>query len=321
MQFCRGFFDDTIIDMKTVFHINMRLLLLALLIIALGAAGYLGYQNYLLLQRNAELETELAQTQSDFVSTTRNLEASIASLEEDLGRTISERDNLEQNLRDEEDKVDTLNAKVENLTGAVETLEKLSKTDPELLKKYSKVFFLNEHYVPAKLVGIDEQYIYDKKEELFIHGDVWPHLQNLLTDAAAEGVDIKIISAYRSFGTQSQLKSSYNVTYGAGTANQFSADQGYSEHQLGTTVDFTTSATGAAFSAFEKTPTYPWLTENAHEYGFILSYSKGNAYYRFEPWHWRFVGKILANALHAQDLNFYDVAQRIIDDYLVSFFD
>jgi len=313
----------------------MRLFLLVLLIITLGASGYLKHKNYLLLQRNAELEAGLAQTRSEFVATTRNLEASISSLEEDIGRTktdrdnvaedlsrtISERDDFAQNLRNEEDKVDILNAKVENLTGTVETLEKLSKTDPELLKKYSKVFFLNEHYVPTKLVGIDSQYLYDKKEELFIHGDIWPHLQNLLTDAAVTGVDIKIISAYRSFGTQSQLKSFYNVTYGAGTANKFSADQGYSEHQMGTTVDFTTLATGATFSAFEKTPTYPWLTENAHKYGFILSYPKDNAYYRFEPWHWRFVGKILANALHAQNLNFYEVAQRIIDDYLVSIFD
>jgi len=30
------------------------------------------------------------------------------------------------------------------------------------------------------------------------------------------------------------------MTFGSG-ANKFTADQGYSEHQLGTTVDFTTS--------------------------------------------------------------------------------
>jgi len=141
-----------------------------------------------------------------------------------------------------------------------------------------------------------------------------------LGEAEADGINLWILSAYRSFGTQSSLKSGYKITYGSG-ANAFSADQGYSEHQLGTTVDFTTSGIGGGFTGFENTEAYQWLLDNAHRYGFTLSYPKGNAYYIFEPWHWRFVGTELARDLHGQDKGFYDLPQREIDEYLLNLFD
>ena len=153
-----------------------------------------------------------------------------------------------------------------------------------------------------------------------IHAKVLPNLVNLLSVAQKDGMDLKIISAYRSFGEQSILKGAYTVNYGSG-ANTFSADQGYSEHQLGTTIDFTTTSIGASFSGFSKTKEYEWLVQNAYKYGFIISYSKDNTYYQFEPWHWRFVGKSLAKRLYEEKQNFYDLEQRIIDSYLINIFD
>jgi D-alanyl-D-alanine carboxypeptidase len=111
------------------------------------------------------------------------------------------------------------------------------------------------------------------------------------------------------------------MTFGSGTANSFSADQGYSEHQLGTAVDFTTPAIGAVLTGFDKTASYQWLQANAYKYGFVLSYPKGNGYFVFEPWHWRYVGVELATFLHDQGKNFYDLDQRTIDSYLIKFFD
>ena len=142
----------------------------------------------------------------------------------------------------------------------------------------------------------------------------------MLESASSSGVAIEIISAYRSFGSQSSLKLSYKITYGSG-ANKFSADQGYSEHQLGTAMDFTTPDTGESFLKFEKTTAYKWLTENAYKFGFILSYPKQNTYYQFEPWHWRFVGVALATNLHDNNKYFYNLDQREIDLYLISIFD
>jgi LAS superfamily LD-carboxypeptidase LdcB len=120
---------------------------------------------------------------------------------------------------------------------------------------------------------------------------------------------------------QSALKTSYKIEYGVGTANSFSADQGYSEHQLGTTIDFTTPANGSALSGFDKTTTYTWLQKNAYLYGFSLSYPKGNTHFVFEPWHWRYVGVELAKKLHDENKTLYDLDQRDIDTYLIKFFD
>ena len=112
------------------------------------------------------------------------------------------------------------------------------------------------------------------------------------------------------------------MVYGAGTANQFSADQGYSEHQLGTAVDLITTGQGGMLDqAFAKTDAYGWLTENAYKYGFILSYPSGNSYYLYEPWHWRYVGVELATDLHEKSGYFYDLDQRATDTYLISIFD
>ncbi len=110
------------------------------------------------------------------------------------------------------------------------------------------------------------------------------------------------------------------MQYGAG-ANTFSADQGYSEHQLGTTVDFSSDEIGGGLTDFQNTKAFAWLEENAHRYGFTLSYPEANEYYIYEPWHWRFVGQELADDLYDDGKHFYDYDQRTIDEYLISIFD
>jgi D-alanyl-D-alanine carboxypeptidase len=241
-------------------------------------------------------------------------------LQTELGSLKAERDSLQDLARDQKEVIDAFAPTIDNISGTVGDLQKLANTDEELLKKYSKVYFLNENYVPSKLTEIDKQYLFGQGSNLLIHGDVWPYLKDLLEDANDNGIKLRIASAFRSFDAQASLKAGYTVVYGSG-ANQFSADQGYSEHQLGTTVDFTTPAVGGVFDSFEKDPAYKWLNENAYKYGFVLSYPKNNSYYKFEPWHWRFVGTDLAKDLHNENKHFYDLDQRDIDKYLISIFE
>lgn len=295
--------------MSKPFFTRARLFLF-ILTLSIGAVGYWGYQNYTLLQYKLVLEKELGES----------FEKANGLLREELGKTRIERDDLKQKLDAEKIRLDIVALQVQDLEGVVGKLEKLKKIDQELLKKYSKVYFLNENYVPSKLTQIDPKYTHDPKKGLLIHGDVAPFLQLLMEAAARENIDIRVISAYRSFGAQAEIKSTYTIVYGSG-ANKFSADQGYSEHQLGTTADFTTSKSGANFSAFAKTEAYRWLADSAYKYGFTLSYPENNAYYRYEPWHWRFVGRNLASKLHLEKRSFYDLDQREIDAFLISLFD
>lgn len=248
------------------------------------------------------------------------LEEALKNTTDSLNQISSQNATLLSTLNAEKQKSSSFAQKIDSITTTVEALERLKNTDPQLLQKYSKVYFLNENYTPSALTPIDTKYLSNKSKPLEFHDRIWPFLKNLLDAAAADGITLQVASAYRSFDTQATLKSNYKVTYGAGTANQFSADQGYSEHQLGSTVDFTTPEIGSGLSGFEKTKAYTWLKNNAYKYGFILSYPPNNDYYIFEPWHWRFVSLDFAKALHVLDNNFYDLDQREISNYLVNFF-
>lgn len=260
------------------------------------------------------LSAKISFLENDFSSTTKRLEENIAKNNADLSFALNQE---KQNL---EDKIGDYRDEVNDITGTVSDLEKLSKIDPELLQKYSKVFFLNEHYSPARLTEIPSEYKYSDLKTLKIGTETWPYLKKMIDAAKDDNIEIYISSAFRSFNEQTALKTNYSVTYGVGTANQFSADQGYSEHQLGTTVDLTTTGLNGGLDGFDTTEAYKWLTSNAYKYGFVLSYPNNNAYYVYEPWHWRFVGIKLAKYLHGQNKNFYDLDQRKIDEYLINLF-
>ncbi len=282
---------------------KVTILVAGFLLVALSASLGFGYVKFSALSEAARHTTE-----------------ELASTTTALSDTKDKLLDTESALVAEQAKNGTFATQINTIKSTVGTLDKLARTDKELLAKYSKVYFLSEHYTPEELATIASQYVYPEDKELLLHAKVLPSLEAMLTEANDDDVDLRVTSAFRSFAAQGALKSGYKVTYGKG-ANAFSADQGYSEHQLGTTVDFTTEATHGALVGFEKTPAYVWLTRNAHKYGFVLSYPKGNAYYQYEPWHWRYVGEKLATRLYQDEDYFYELEQREIDTYLIYLFD
>lgn len=275
----------------------------------IGAASWYGYT------RLATLEGHVAKLDAQLASTTAFLQNNLAEATTSFG------DALQQEKQNLQAQLGGVKNDVGSITGVVTDLQKLSKIDPELLAKYSKVFFLSDTYAPSRLVEISSVYVYSENKSLRIVPEVFPHLKKMLDQAKKDGIDLYVESAYRSFAEQKALKGQYTVVYGAGSANQFSADQGYSEHQLGTTIDLITTGTGGGLTGFETKPAYAWVTANAYRYGFVLSYPKNNGHYIFEPWHWRFVGVKLATDLHESGTYFYTMDQRTIDTYLISLFD
>ena len=284
------------------------------LIVGLSLFGVFKYIEYRLNIISKQIEEITFSNKKDKDA----LSIRVANLEKLVEGTES---NITDVLQKEQEKNSSLFNQVNEINNTVGALSKLSKTDPELLKKYSKIYFLNEHYIPISLSDATVAYRSTKSNNYKIHSNVLPYLEKMIDAGKADGVSVLVESAYRSFQDQAILKSNYKVIYGAGTANSFSADQGYSEHQLGTAIDFTTLKTNGALEGFDKTPEYKWLSDNAYKYGFILSYPKGNKYYKYEPWHWRFVGVALATYLHSNNMNFYDMDQRLIDNYLINIFD
>ncbi len=274
---------------------------------AASAYGFFAYQKLGYEKRALEESVSMLQKTRDDL--TLNLE-----------NERNQNQSLSASLRSEQDKNQMFSSQIQQISGTVGKLDKLSKTPPELLKKYSKVYFLNENYAPMPLEAIDSQYLFEPARTQLIFGSVRNFLLNMLAAAKADGKPLEVVSAYRSFYEQENVKTGYKVLYGSG-ANRFSADQGYSEHQLGTAVDLTVPEIDGLSVKFNATPSYQWLTQNAHHYGFILSYPKENNYYQYEPWHWRFVGVALATRLHDQGILFYNLPQADIDPYLISIFD
>jgi D-alanyl-D-alanine carboxypeptidase len=269
-------------------------------------------RNYFLLENASS--TRLLLAERELASST------IHKLSERLSLSNEELEDIERDLRREKDRNEEFEDQISDLAGTVGDLDKLSKTDEELLQKYSRAYFLNENFRPLKLSSIDERYVMPGKKDQYFHAQALSFLEDMLDDALADGYDLRILSAFRSFEEQQEVKGQFTQVYGTGS-NTFSADQGYSEHQLGTTVDIVDLATGATSGSFASTPAYAWLIENAHRYGFVLSYPENNTFYIYEPWHWRFVGQDLASDLHRQKKTFYDLDQRELDEYLIKIFD
>lgn len=126
-------------------------------------------------------------------------------------------------------------------------------------------------------------------------------LRALATAARRRGKPLAVRSAYRSYQTQVATFNSWVRRSGYAAALRFSARPGHSEHQLGTTVDFTTAPGVPLSSTFGNSPAGKWLAKHSWRFGFVMSYPKGKqriSCYGYEPWHFRYVGRDLARRIH-----------------------
>lgn len=126
-----------------------------------------------------------------------------------------------------------------------------------------------------------------------------------MADAAQkDGVSLRSVSAYRSYATQRGTYNRYLYYNSQSAVDTFSARPGHSEHQTGLALDINTANVQAHF---ENTPAYTWLKEHCAEYGFTLRYLQGKENitgYRFEPWHYRYVGVEAAKACMDQGITY-----------------
>lgn len=126
-----------------------------------------------------------------------------------------------------------------------------------------------------------------------------------MADAArADGISLRSVSAYRSYGQQESVYNRYLTWDDQATVDTYSARPGFSEHQTALALDINTASLSAHF---ENTPAYAWLTEHCAEYGFILRYPQGKESvtgYSFEPWHYRYVGTEIAQACMTRGLTY-----------------
>ncbi len=113
--------------------------------------------------------------------------------------------------------------------------------------------------------------------------------------ARADGVDLAVISGFRTIAEQQQLFFDISKQRNQTPAQRakVSAPPGHSEHHTGYAIDIGDGnvASATLSTSFEKTAAFQWLQNNAAKYGFEMSFPVNNPQgVMYEPWHWRFVG-------------------------------
>jgi D-alanyl-D-alanine carboxypeptidase len=171
----------------------------------------------------------------------------------------------------------------------------------------NKTNALSDKYIPTNLTSIP----FSKSDKL--NKEAADALNSLFLDAKSKKINIRVVSAYRSFDTQrttfnnwmnEELKKGKTRAQAEESANTYSAKEGHSEHQLGTTVDLACSSCTSFDNSTLNKALYKYLEENAYKFGFAISYyknSQGLTGYIYEPWHIRYIGKDLANEFYLGD--------------------
>ena len=145
-------------------------------------------------------------------------------------------------------------------------------------------------------------------------------LEQMFAAAKQQGINLEVVSAYRSYSYQQTLYEGYVGSVGQAAADQESARAGYSEHQTGLSVDIGGVDDVCILSqCFGTTPEGEWLAANAYQYGFILRYPQGLENitgYEYEPWHFRYVGTALSEEMHKENIQtleqFFGVSGGIV---------
>ncbi len=178
-----------------------------------------------------------------------------------------------------------------------------------LVNKYHP---LPEDYIPKDLEQIHPEF---NANELVLRREAAKALEEMGRAAREEGILLQAISAFRSFEYQEEVYLRYKTPDSSMEEYQkerdkVSARPGYSEHQTGLAVDINDLE-----ETFELTPAGIWLAANSHYFGYILRYPKGKepvTGYSYEPWHFRYIGRKHAEAVHASELTFDEYATRYL---------
>ena len=172
-------------------------------------------------------------------------------------------------------------------------------------------FPLPEDYAP-ELAQVQGKFMMDER--------CAEYAKTMLEAAEADGINLCVVSAYRSTDKQQENLESYiqrliSEGHSREEAEKLAlmeiAEPGKSEHNAGLALDILTydwwETHDDVTADFENTEEFAWLQENAYKYGFIMRYPEeweSTTGYTYEPWHYRFVGLYYAKEIKNSGLPF-----------------
>lgn len=175
--------------------------------------------------------------------------------------------------------------------------QEVTEEKQRLINKYARV---SQDYTAGSIVtDYNVNFVYGTDDEVSqMEEEALSALAEMLNAASDAGYNIYALSGYRSYELQSYL-----YERAGGDSQNTTAPPGGSEHQSGLAMDMTWGENYYSLSEEQEyTDEFDWLTQNCAKYGFILRYTKGYediTGYIYEPWHFRYLGKNLAQEYYA----------------------
>ncbi len=116
--------------------------------------------------------------------------------------------------------------------------------------------------------------------------------QRLQVAALTDGVELQLVSAFRSVDYQRQLiQRKLERGIGIESILQVNAAPGFSEHHSGRALDIGCPGYAHLEEEFEQSPAFAWLQRRGGEFGFRMSFPRNNSIgVLYEPWHWYYEG-------------------------------
>ena len=174
---------------------------------------------------------------------------------------------------------------------------------------YTYILVDKEHslpidYEPDDLIPLRAGTFRIARNDLSLRRMALNALEEMVEAAVIDGINFTIGSSYRSGIYQEEVYNRWVTQLGREEADRVSARPGHSQHQLGLVVDFS-----PIDNSFASTPAARWLADNASRFGWSLSHPQDLEHitgYSWESWHYRYVGKELAEFID----NYFDGIQQ-----------
>lgn len=149
---------------------------------------------------------------------------------------------------------------------------------------------IDSGYVPVDLTVVNV----NSNGTQYLRQEAASELAKMFAAAHKDGIDLYLVSGYRSYAQQLALYNTYVSTDGKALADSYDAIPGACEHQLGLAVDLSDDNRDHDIdNSFESTAAYQWLLKHSYEYGYILRFPRGKESITgiaYNPWSFRYIG-------------------------------
>ena len=172
-----------------------------------------------------------------------------------------------------------------------------------MLKIVNPYRLIDPSYVPADLRTVHVNSYGTQR----MRSDAAGAMEEMFAAAANDGIDLYLVSGYRSYERQIELWNWWKDNYGEAHARRIDDWPGGSEHQIGLSADIGTDDHYCELNTcFGDTAAFAWLQAHSWEYGYVERYPAGKepvTGIMYSPWNYRYIGREEAQKVYSSGLS------------------